>query len=495
MSDYVDGADVHINGGITNRAAFLMATVRGGIGKEKLAQLTFEVLTTSLPQAATFQDFACHLIADASLHERTSAYGFVPTDVGAIAAGFASVGLPASECDPLTAAAGADRDRDLWPDTDDNCPAASNLDQEDLDGDGPGDVCDPDPDGDGWCSPGLGALPPGTVGAAAGCTGSDNCPLMANADQRNDDGDRLGEVCDDDDLDFVFNTDDNCPQVPNRDQRDGDSDDIGDACDNDPDNDCVPSRGFPDVVRTCEAADIPGTCAASCLADPAFECTTGCTDNCPDVANVDQAESDGDRHGDACDLCQGMVNLSNADLDGDTLGDECDVDDDGDTVNDDTDVCPRVYDPLQARLPNGEGLACTDLDDILAAGQYLFDWRDLASDLRLQIPFVPCLVDGPGCFGWADADALTEVEVTLGQPLKGVLAYVVDDRGARIATLESTDKGFRGAFRPAADAHYLSPFKTDSAKLYEGTQYAVEFVLPAGLSAKSIELTLKLPTQ
>ena len=43
----------------------------------------------------------------------------------------------------------ADADADGVPDTADNCPAAANSDQADLDGDGLGNACDPDIDGDG----------------------------------------------------------------------------------------------------------------------------------------------------------------------------------------------------------------------------------------------------------------------------------------------------------------------------------------------------------
>src|SRR6185436_16703321 len=42
-----------------------------------------------------------------------------------------------------------DGDGDGVPDTADNCNGAANPAQDDLDGDGTGDVCDPDIDGDG----------------------------------------------------------------------------------------------------------------------------------------------------------------------------------------------------------------------------------------------------------------------------------------------------------------------------------------------------------
>jgi hypothetical protein len=100
------------------------------------------------------------------------------------------------------------------------------------------------------------------------------------------------------------------------------------------------------------------------------------SDNCPNVANVDQADLDHDNLGDACDPdddndgvddavdnCPVDANADQANNDHDAQGDVCDTDDDNDGVLDGADNCPFAANADQLDTDHdGLGNAC-DADD------------------------------------------------------------------------------------------------------------------------------------
>lgn len=140
----------------------------------------------------------------------------------------------------LVAAGGAEVDSDLdgVPDLADNCPGVPNHDQEDVEADGLGDVCDEATLAAGAADPGAPVstgLPDGDRDGVSDAV--DNCVARANHNQSDVDGDKAGDVCDPDaDGDLVANDApggaflDNCPLYPNSDQADSNGDGTGDAC-------------------------------------------------------------------------------------------------------------------------------------------------------------------------------------------------------------------------------------------------------------------------
>jgi hypothetical protein len=126
---------------------------------------------------------------------------------------------------------------------------------------------------------------------------TDNCRVIANANQADYDGDKIGDICDNDvDGDGAVNASDLCPMTV----VGADADAAG----------CSKAQVDMDADGWCDP-NAPSTGPEPCIP----------TDNCPTIFNADQANADGDPYGDVCDGCTAtatnwVVPANDSDCDG-----------------------------------------------------------------------------------------------------------------------------------------------------------------------------------
>ena len=146
-------------------------------------------------------------------------------------------------------------------------------------------------------------------------------------------------------------------------------------------------------------------------------------DNCPDDANVDQADFDEDGVGDVCDNCPDDANTNQADGDGDLVGNICDncpddanadqADSDGDGNGDACDICPGEDDNF-----DGDKNGVPDCQEV-----------DVPEGLRIS----EIRIDQPG----SDSDEYFELQGPAGASLDGVSYIVIGDGSGGDGSVEA----------------------------------------------------------
>ncbi len=116
----------------------------------------------------------------ASVYSSVARWSGWVRDIGAQAAERGGYDEPRWVAEGISAPDPNDPDNDGILNEDDNCPDKPNINQNDFDEDGVGDVCDNDSDNDGVDDD------------------QDNCPILANEEQGDADNDGIGNACDDD---------------------------------------------------------------------------------------------------------------------------------------------------------------------------------------------------------------------------------------------------------------------------------------------------------
>ena len=174
---------------------------------------------------------------------------------------------------------------------------------------------------------------------------------------------------------------------------DADGDSIPDYLESslvDADDDGANAEQDPDENNACIPNENSVVCIAIRNPDADGDGVPDASDNCRDVANPTQDDSDGDGTGDACDTpnapdrdgdgvpdiddnCPAIPNTDQADADGNNIGDACDTpiptpepDSDGDNVPDNQDNCPDIANGDQADADGdnvGDACDATPLPD------------------------------------------------------------------------------------------------------------------------------------
>ncbi|MDD5427306.1 MAG: SBBP repeat-containing protein, partial [candidate division Zixibacteria bacterium] len=170
-----------------------------------------------------------------------------------------------------------------------------------------------------------------------------------------------------------------------------------DCIDDDQDDICESEDNCPEVYnpgQTDTDGDLVGDACDTCtdtdgdgFGNPGFAANTCNTDNCPYIYNPEQEDSDTDGIGDSCDICP--------------YDPQNDID--GDGICGDIDICPYDYDPLQANIDGDNyGDSCDNCPEVFNNDQADTDSDGLGDSCDICINDFYNDIDNDGICGDID---------------------------------------------------------------------------------------------
>ena len=239
------------------------------------------------------------------------------------------------------------------------------------------------------------------------CDTLDNCPLVFNADQLDQDFDGWGDVCDfcpndpnnDEDFDNVCGDIDNCPLVSNADQLDSNGDGVGDACETE-----LPTLTSP------APTSIPATSPSSST-HPSVLSDTVCGDG---VREGNEVCDGGDGCNDLCSACLENYELLQDD-DGEKICDfnECTDDATLCNTNNGGGVCKNTLGSYECLCYNGFiGYNCEETTPCITMNiKDSNDYQELFNYCKSQSVGNECCWDGSSvglgaCGEWTEGNSI-----------------------------------------------------------------------------------------
>lgn len=244
----------------------------------------------------------------------------------------------------------------------------------------------------------------------------------------------------------------------------------------------------------------PGAANGDCPKDTDSDGLLDDNDNCPTVANADQADYDGDKVGDACDNCPSVVNPDQSNVDGDPKGDMCqnlpdpvcgngipeygEQCDDGNDNN--SDDCSTSCLVLAGETPVAGDLVITE---IMANGEGgspdAGEWFEIANISGKKLNLKGLVVSGK------DTDKDFVVSIDLPMPATAVFVFAATAKGATAAPQPVAFQYTQSSFPLSNSGNDIIRLELPKGTLLDVVEYVLDKApkWPAVVQGKALQLS------